>query len=155
MSLTDLDILTRPHGIGQRGEPAWDIALLFPFQGEWTEAVYLALEDNFNSHLIELVSGFIEVLPKPDVFHQRISKFLFQHLNGFVTAGRLGQAFFAPLPVRLGENHLRVPDLVFLTPRRLKNRRKPPDGADLVMEVVGAGAGSRARDLDTKRLEYA
>jgi hypothetical protein len=27
-----------------RGQPAWDIARLFPVQGEWTEEEYLALE---------------------------------------------------------------------------------------------------------------
>jgi hypothetical protein len=37
------EILSAPHRV-QRGEPAWDLALIFPRQGEWTEAEYLALE---------------------------------------------------------------------------------------------------------------
>ncbi len=36
------------------GEPTWGIALLFPAQGEWSEAKYLALETN---HLVELCDG--------------------------------------------------------------------------------------------------
>src|SRR5437773_2718941 len=32
---------------------------------------------------------------------------------------------------------------------------RPPDGADLVMEVVSEGSENRKRDLETKRLEFA
>jgi Uma2 family endonuclease len=38
---------------------------------------------------------------------------------------------------------------------RLKNKRKAPDGADLVVEVVSPGEEVRERDLETKRREYA
>jgi hypothetical protein len=30
----------------ERGQPAWELALLFPAQGEWTEGAYLALDTN-------------------------------------------------------------------------------------------------------------
>ena len=53
----------------RRGEPTWELALLFPFQGEWTESAYLALDTN---RLIELSDGCLEFLPMPTVLHQLI-----------------------------------------------------------------------------------
>ncbi|MCL4860269.1 MAG: hypothetical protein KJZ93_12715, partial [Caldilineaceae bacterium] len=50
-------------------EPAWDVALLFPPQGAWSEADYLALETN---RLVEFSHGRIEVLPMPSDSHQSI-----------------------------------------------------------------------------------
>jgi hypothetical protein len=44
------------------GEPTWEIAHLFPIQGDWTEAEYLALDTN---HLIEFSDGHLEFLPMP------------------------------------------------------------------------------------------
>ena len=56
------------------GGPAWEIALLFPPQGEWSETEYLALDTN---HLVEFSDGCIEVLPMATIFHQRIVEYLF------------------------------------------------------------------------------
>jgi Uma2 family endonuclease len=61
----------------------------------------------------------------------------------------------APLPVRLWERHLREPDLVFLRKGRVQDPRKPPQGADLAVEVVSPGEKNRERDLETKPTEYA
>ena len=44
---------------GQPDEPAWDVALLFPTQGNWTEDDYLELDTN---RLVEFSHGFVEVL---------------------------------------------------------------------------------------------
>jgi len=136
----------------QRGEPAWDLALIFPCQGEWTEAEYLALETN---HLIELSDGCLEVLPMPTPLHQRIAQFLFKLLEAFVLAHMPGEVFMAPLPVRLWAGKLREPDVVYVRPGRIPNPRRPPEGADLAMEVVSEGEENRVRDLDIKRQEYA
>jgi hypothetical protein len=43
---------------GAEGEPAWPEALLYPPQGHWTEADYLALSTN---HLVEFSAGVVEV----------------------------------------------------------------------------------------------
>jgi Uma2 family endonuclease len=138
-----------------RGQPAWDVALVFPPQGDWTEEEYLDLESDSENRLFELNDGRLEVLPMPDLYHQRIVRFLFKSADGYVTGHDLGEVFFCPLPIRLWEKQFREPDLLFLKKERLKNRRKPPDGADLVMEVVSKGKKSRERDLRTKRRVYA
>jgi Uma2 family endonuclease len=128
------------------------VALLFPAQGDWTEAEYLALDTN---HLVELSEGCLEVLPMPTIAHQLIVGYLYDLLKAFVAAHAPGMALFAPLPVRLWSGKLREPDIVYLRPERVRDRHSPPDGADLVMEVVSEGSENRQRDLETKRQEYA
>jgi Uma2 family endonuclease len=125
---------------------------LFPNQGHWTEEEYLALDTN---RLVELVDGFLEVLPMPMVFHQLIVKFLLKHLETFVAAHAAGLVLFAPLPGRLWAGQFREPDILFLRPGRVADVRRQPNAADLVMEVVSPGAEKRDRDLRIKRAEYA
>src|SRR5438067_7650998 len=79
-------------------EPAWEIARLFPYQGEWSEEEYLALETN---HLVEFTDGHVEVLPMPKTSHQLIVQYLSNQLLAFVSARNLGTVLFAPLRIRL------------------------------------------------------
>jgi Uma2 family endonuclease len=137
------------------GQPAWDLALMLPPQGLWTEEAFLELEANSENHMIELVDGHIEVLPMPDTYHQRIVGFLYRKLHAFVEKRGSGEVLLAPLPVRLWKLQLREPDIVYLEPGRVKDPHKPPEGADLVMEIVSPGKESRKRDLRTKRRVYA
>jgi len=152
MSAVTLVDPPKPRHAIKRGEPAWDIALLFPPQGQWTEEEYLALDTN---RMIELVDGCLEVLPVPTIFHQLIVQFLFKLLDAHVRSRGLGTVLMAPLPVRLWSGRFREPDVVFLRPGRVRSSRRPPEGADLVIEVVSEGKKSRERDLETKRAEYA
>jgi Uma2 family endonuclease len=147
------DSLTPCH-MAQVGEPAWDIALLFPTQGQWTEEEYLALDAQTN-WMIELSDGCLEILPMPGLLHQRIVKFLFALLDAFVTKHALGEVLFSPLPVRLWKGKMREADLVFFRKGRIKNSKQPPNGADLAIEVVSEGEKNRERDLVIKREEYA
>jgi Uma2 family endonuclease len=138
--------------LSRKGEPAWEVAYLFPCQGEWTEAEYLALDTN---RLVELSDGCVEVLSMPTLPHQLIVRFLFLALNAFVVAHASGKVLFAPLPVRLWAGKFRDPDVVYLRPERIRDQRRQPEGADLAMEVVSEGAENRERDLEIKRREYA
>ena len=128
-------------------EPTWDVARLFPVQGNWSEEEYLALETN---HLIELSHGNLEVLAMPGQRHQRIVAFLFQLLAAFVAAGSRGEVLISPLPVRLWPGKYREPDIVFM---RAENKHRQQeqywDGADLVVEVVSPDDPNR--DWVTKR----
>jgi Uma2 family endonuclease len=134
------------------GQPTWDVALLFPAQGAWSEDEYLALHTN---RLVEFDDGCLEVLPMPTLLHQMIVKLLFMRLEAFVTAQMTGTVLFAPLPVRLWPGKFREPDLVYLRPERVRNLRGQPEGADLAVEVVSEGEENRERDLDIKPKEYA
>jgi len=141
-----------PEGIIP-GEPTWDVTRLFPTQGNWSETEYLDLNTN---QWVEFSHGFVEFLPMPTIFHQRILKFLFNALQAFVTAQNLGEVLFMGVRVRLWEGKYREPDVVYL---RAQHADRVTDdyweGADLVMEVVSGNDDDRRRDLKKKREEYA
>jgi Uma2 family endonuclease len=144
---------TLPQATPTSPQPAWEVALLFPNQGDWRESDYLALDTN---RLVELVDGRLEFLPMPSIQHQRIVNYLHNALERFVQRLRLGEAFFAPLPVRIRKDTLREPDVIFVSRERLgPPEAKRLDGADLVMEVVSPDDGSHERDYEEKRADYA
>ena len=139
---------------GQAAEPTWDIALLFPGQGQWSVEEYLSLPGN---RLIEYSDGVLEFLPMPTTMHQWIVLYLWESLKQF-TGGwsGLGLALTAALRVRLWEEKFREPDVVFmLTEHKQRAGEEYWEGADLVMEVVSGDPKDRKRDLVTKRAEYA
>ncbi len=139
----------------RRGEPTWEVARAFPRQGEWSEEEYLDFEESSGNQMVELVDGCLEFLPMPDLFHQGIVGYCYRHLFAYGEESGTGKAFTAPSPVRVREGQMREPDVFFLKPQRVKNRRKPPEGADLVMEVPSPGDENRKRDLVEKRRVYA
>lgn len=143
---------TEPPLISPTGEaePAWEVALLFPAQGAWSEEDYLSLNTN---HLVEFSHGRIEVLPMPSDRHQSIVFFLSTLLGAF--ARKIGgKVLFAPLRLRLWPNKIREPDLLFLASATDPRRQNAYwTGADLVIEVVSPD--DPQRDLVTKRSEYA
>lgn len=132
--------------------PVWDVAKLFPDQGHWDEGDYLELNRSTN-HLIEFDNGTVEVLKMPTRSHQRIVLYLYDGLNQFVGARKLGEVLVAPYPVRLWRGKFREPDVVFVLAEHAERLGEDfSEGADLVMEVVSE---DRRRDLETKRKEYA
>lgn len=139
---------------GQASGPAWEIAELFPDQGDWTVEDYLELPGN---RLIEFSDGVLEFLPMPTTMHQWIVLFLWESLKDFAGGwDGLGLALTAPLRVRLREGKFREPDLAFmLTPHKQRAHEAFWEGADLVIEVPSKGAEARRHDLITKRREYA
>lgn len=148
-----MNILAKPTK-PVRGEPAWEVAELFPAQGEWTEADYLALPDS--NRLIELSAGCLEFLPMPTPLHQMIVIFLLRALLAFVEPRELGTVLVAALRVRLWNRKFREPDVVFMLAEHAERMGGEYwEGADLVMEVVSGGSEDRKRDLEIKVAEYA
>ena len=157
---TDLTVNGRRSSVNgrrsrKRGEPTWEVARLYPLQGEWTEEEYLDFEESIGNQMVEFVHGFLEFLPMPDMGHQRIAKYALRQLDDFATSSGAGEVLMAPCPVRLGKGHMREPDIFFVRPHRVKDPRQPPDGADLAIEVPSPGKENRKRDLVTKRRVYA
>lgn len=147
-------VLSNPKiGTSKKGMPVWEMAYLYPFQGEWSEDSYLNLHTN---RLIEFDNGFLEFLPMPTLAHQLMVLYLYRVFDVFVQERGLGRVLTAPLRVRLWAKKYREPDIIFLASKRLeKTKGDYPDGADLVMEVVSGGVDDRYRDLVEKREEYA
>ena len=146
------DLLERPPR-SQRGEPVWEVAYCYPRQGDWSEADFLEFEtSNFPA---ELVDGCLEFLPMPTPSHQRLSRYLARRLEDAVAAESLGEVLCAPCPVRLWEGRMREPDVFLVRSERQVEGDKPPNGADLVIEIVSPGSTNRERDLVAKRNDYA
>src|SRR5690349_3427812 len=142
----------RPEN-GQLGQPTWDIAWLYPEQGNWSEEEYLDLPGN---RLIEFCDGFLEFPPMPTTLHQWIVFYLIKQLDAFVEKKDLGWTLPAGLRVRLRRRKFREPDVVFmLRDHAQRIHKKFWSGADLVMEVVSGSPEDRRRDLVVKKAEYA
>ncbi|WP_256868007.1 Uma2 family endonuclease [Candidatus Entotheonella palauensis] len=136
-----------------QAQPAWEVALLLPAQGQWSESDYLWLTDRTKS-LVELTDGYIEVLPMPTEEHQRIVLFLYRALYNFLTARGMGLVLVAPLRLLLQTGRYREPDVLLLLSRDDPRRSNPFwTGADVVVEVVSPD--DPQRDLVQKRREYA
>jgi Uma2 family endonuclease len=137
------------------GEPAWDVALLYPVQGAWSEQDYLDIALTQNK-LVEYSQGCVEFLPMPTIEHQLLVKFLLKALEGFTEPRKLGMVLFAPLPVWLNPGEYREPDLIFnFAENHAKRAKKYYEHADLVMEVVSDDKRSHQRDYESKRRDYA
>lgn len=142
---------TRATSQSYRIEPTWDVAYLFPDQGNWSEEEYLALDTN---HLIEYSHGRLEVLEMPTQSHQFFLLHLYRLLLAFVEQRNLGVVLTAAMPVQLWPGKYREPDILFMAAEHASRRQEQYwEGADLVMEVVSDH--DRRRDLTTKRQEYA
>ncbi len=136
-------------------EPAWEVALLFPPQGDWTVGDYFELTERTHQ-LVEYTKGKIEVLEMPTIEHQRIIMYLLALLREAGVDGERGMALMAPHQTTIMPDVIREPDIVF----KLRENLPPDDvdyftGADLVMEVVSPDKSSHKRDYETKVEDYA
>jgi Uma2 family endonuclease len=133
------------------GQPTWEIARLFPNQGNWSIEEYLALPGNC---LIEFEGGNVEVLSMPTEMHQRIVAYLYRVIFAYVDVRKLGEVLFAPLKVRLSPTEVREPDVTFMRRENAARRHNECwDGADWVIEILSDD--DPKRDLEIKRASYA
>ena len=132
-------------------EPAWEVARLFPEQGNWSEEEYFSLPGN---RLVEYSHGYVEVLSMPSIAHQRTARAVYKLLDAHVSARGLGEVFFAPTRVRVSPGKFREPDVFFIAKEHASRIQKDYcETANLTVEIVSDD--DRRRDLETKRFEYA
>ncbi|MEM9367895.1 MAG: Uma2 family endonuclease [Planctomycetota bacterium] len=133
-------------------EPTWEVAHLFPFQGSWSESDFFRLHGN---RMVELVDGYLEVLPMPTWLHQLMVDFLCDCLKSHLKRTTEGRVLQAPLPVRLFAGTIREPDVMYFAPgSEPEDPHDYPTHVDLAMEVVSDGSEARARDFEAKRGDY-
>jgi Uma2 family endonuclease len=146
---------TSPQLTPHEPEYAWELATLYPEQGEWSEDGYLDLTDGTNRR-IEFTDGRLEFLPMPTEIHQELLEFLFAMLQQFVRAGDLGKVHTSGIRIRIRPRKIRQPDIVFLRRDHYHARHNRVwDGADLVMEIVSDDPKDRQRDYEQKLIDYA
>jgi Uma2 family endonuclease len=136
-------------------EYAWELATLYPAQGDWSEEEYLDLTDHSNRR-IELTDGRLEFLPMPTEIHESLVQFLFIALYEFVQSQKLGKIYSNGIRLRIRPRKHRLPDIIFLHKDHFHARHNRVwDGADLVMEVVSDDPKDHVRDYETKLVDYA
>ncbi|MGP0068701.1 MAG: Uma2 family endonuclease [Isosphaeraceae bacterium] len=141
----------RPVPVSSDPEPVWEIARLFPKQGEWSEEEFFSLPNN---HKIEFSDGRLEFLPMPTIYHQLILQYIYDELKPFVRAARLGIVVITGYKVRVPRGKDREPDILFIKTENMSGIGKQYcEKADLVVEVVSEE--NRPHDIETKRVEYA
>jgi Uma2 family endonuclease len=134
---------------------AWEVATLFPAQGDWSEEEYLRLTDETNRR-IEFTDGRLEFLPTTTEVHVSLVQFLYLALHGFVERDKLGKVHWAGIRLRIRPRKFRLPDVIFLHKDHYHARHNRAwDGADLVIEVVSEDPKDRERDYEQKLLDYA
>ncbi|MCR4405186.1 MAG: Uma2 family endonuclease [Candidatus Acetothermia bacterium] len=106
----------------------------------------------------ELLGGELVMVPSPTEYHQRISGNLEFILRQFIRERALGQLYYAPLDVVLGqgeEREVTQPDIFFISKERSQIiAEKEIQGApDLVVEIISPG--TEARDRGYKKTLYA
>jgi Uma2 family endonuclease len=144
-----------PSASSQEPEYAWEVATLYPEQGEWSEEEYLDLTDH-SRRRIEFTDGRLEFLPMPTWIHEALVRFLFLELYTFVNQKQLGDVYFNGIRVRIGPRKCRLPDIIFLHRDHFHARHNRVwDGADLVIEVVSSDPKDRQRDYEQKLVDYA
>jgi Uma2 family endonuclease len=118
----------------------------------WDEAAYLAYADRF-PQLVELSDGRLVVLDMPTPAHQRIVQHVFRCLDTWCGLHD-GEAFVAPMPVRLWPGKFREPDVMVYTAGHRDRVRDDYGGPpDLVVEVQSPGTARL--DAHDKVREYA
>jgi Uma2 family endonuclease len=148
---------SHPMYLDEESRPAWEVAYLFPAQGQWTEQDYFDLEEigHFKPRL-ELSNGRLEVLTMPTELHQLIVAYLLDLLKAFTQTHAPGMVLFTGLRVRLWKRTFREPDVIYMKAEHAHRRHNEYwEGADLVMEVVSPDPKDRERDLRIKVRQYA
>jgi Uma2 family endonuclease len=122
-------------------------------QQPWTEEAYLALAEASN-HLLELSERRLVILPMPTLSHQRTVKRFTDRLSAWLLDHPVGEALFAPHPVRLWPGKYREPDaMVWLNEHRDRLGERASGPPDLAFEVLSPS--SQPLDREVKFDEYA
>lgn len=149
---------SKPHPyFPDAGRPTWEVAYLFPAQGEWSEDDFLGLDALSDlAPFLELSRGRLEILSMPTELHQLIVAYLYELLKAFTQQSAPGTVLFSGMRVRLKKGRFRGPDILYLKSEHDAQRKeKYWEGADLVMEVVSKDPKDHHRDWIVKKREYA
>ena len=141
-----------------RSRRSTEILDLFPWQGQWTEADYLALPET--NRIIELSEGWVVIPDMPTTAHQRVMVKLARLMSDYVESQDLGEVCIAPLKVHLGPGIFREPDILFMHRDHADRIGEDYWGVpDLVVEVISPrtpqSSGTEKVDRKEKFLEYA
>lgn len=104
--------------------------------------------------LAQLIDGEIIMSPAPKTQHQEIVGEIYRRMANFLEAHPLGKVFVSPIDVKMAEDEIYQPDIVFLSNDQLfRVKEWGIEGApDLVVEVLSASTAQF--DLNHKKKVY-
>jgi len=107
-----------------------------PPQGEWTYQDYLRLPDD--GYHYQVIKGVLLMTAAPTTRHQDVVRNLLVALHLFVKERRQGKVYSSPVDVRLAEQTVVEPDIIFIARERLSIIKESSiEGApDLIVEIL-------------------
>ena len=121
-----------------------------------TYTEYLQKVDDYPDRRVELLEGEVIMSPAPMPIHQIILRNLMRLLDKYVEVNKLGEVLFAPVGVRLAEDVVVQPDLLFIPQAKMAELigEQNIEGAPaLVVEILSPGTAHH--DRHNKLLLYA
>lgn len=118
----------------------------------YTYEDYLATPDD-TSRRHEIVDGELFVTASPRFRHQQVVTTLAHFLKGLALQHQLGEVVVGPVMVRLADDSITEPDVVFVRADRMDivDERGIHGAPDLVVEVLSPSNRSYDRTLKRKR----
>lgn len=101
----------------------------------------------------ELIRGHLVMSPSPSIEHQRLVRILSRAVDDHIRGANEGEMFFAPMDVRLSDDTVVQPDVLYVSAERADRvKEEEIEGApDLVIEVVSPST-SHVDTFDKKQL---
>jgi Uma2 family endonuclease len=111
---------------------------------KWTYADYAALDDGLR---YEILNGGLQMSPAPTSDHQDSSRELEFLLWQYVKAKNLGRIFDAPFDVRLDDENVVQPDILFVSQARIGiiEQQGILGSPDMVVEILSPASIKRDR----------
>lgn len=120
---------------------------------QWTEEEFYAARDAApKGERWELVDGEVLVIPSPHWTHQRLVQRLYIALDAYVHRQSLGEAFVAPLDVKLQQGLVLQPDILVVPAGVLSAKEDIVDRLLLAVEAISPS--SARHDRVVKRPAY-
>ncbi|MCC6129214.1 MAG: Uma2 family endonuclease [Acidobacteria bacterium] len=118
--------------------------MVTPASLRYTYSDYLAMPEEKR---YELLDGELLVTPSPTTYHQMISRRIEIRLCEFVELRNLGEVLDAPCDVRLSDEDVVQPDILFVCRDRrgIIGERAIEGAPDFVVEILSASTESRDR----------
>lgn len=103
--------------------------------------------------LVELIDGELFMTPSPNIIHQKISSELHYQIKDYLKNNKLGQVFTAPIDVKLSEEDLTIPDIVFVETGKEKiiEEQLINGSPNLIIEIVST---NKKQDYVVKKDMY-
>lgn len=121
-------------------------------QTRWNYDAYCAIPDDGQRH--EIIDGEHFVNPAPDLYHQKVSGYLYFQLFSLIEVSGLGSVLYSPIDLQLSDHDVVQPDLVVITRKRhgIMTPTRLLGVPDLVVEILSPS--NPDHDLKVKRRLY-